>query len=315
MRTLDVSHLKPYEISSLTPLWWGQVCVAIIEGTMFSILIAAYFYVRMRVDVWPPPGDQFPHLLLPTLALIPLILSALPAYWASEAAKKNDRAGMIRNLILNLVLAAVCFVMRIFEWHSLNFNWQADAQGSYVWAFLGLHSFRFHRGCNVHAGPLDHHFERTVRRARAAGRPCRHGGLVLPRRDLDSYLRGHLLGSAHSREHAMNRDLALWTGILAGPLVWLISFEANFALVPWACIFEAKLALYLVSLVALAASGAAGFLAWHEWKVLGREMPGQGGDTLSRSRIMALGGVLLSAMCCLIIVAQAIPEFILGACQ
>ncbi len=143
MRTLDVSDLKPYEISSQAPLWWGQLSIVVIEGMMFSIVIAAYLYTRLRVDVWPPPGDQFPHLTLPTLALIPLLLSALASYWASEAAKKNDRGGMIRNLILNLVLATVFFVMRLFEWHSLNFNWQTDVHGSYVWAFLGLHSFDF----------------------------------------------------------------------------------------------------------------------------------------------------------------------------
>lgn len=141
MKTLDVRDLPPYDISSQSPLWWGQICVAIIEGTMFSILIAAYLYTRLRVDVWPPPGDQYPHLLLPTLGLIALILSALPAYWASKAAKKDDRAGVILNMLLNLLLAAVFFTLRVIEWHSLNFNWQADVQGSYVWAFLGLHSF------------------------------------------------------------------------------------------------------------------------------------------------------------------------------
>jgi heme/copper-type cytochrome/quinol oxidase subunit 3 len=31
--------------------------------------------------------------------------------------------------------------MRIVEWHSLNFNWKTDIHGSYVWAFLGLHTF------------------------------------------------------------------------------------------------------------------------------------------------------------------------------
>jgi len=143
MRTLDVSELKPWDISSQAPLWWGQVSIVVIEGMMFSIVIAAYLYTRLRVDVWPPPGDQFPHVLLPTVALVPLLLSALASYWASEAAKRNDRGGMTRNLILNLVLAAIFFVMRIVEWHSLNFNWQTDVQGSYVWAFLGLHSFDF----------------------------------------------------------------------------------------------------------------------------------------------------------------------------
>ena len=143
MNTLDVGDLPPYDISSQSPLWWGQLCIAIIEGMMFAILIAVYLYVRLRMDVWPPPGDQYPHLLLPTLSLIALLISAPFSYLASEAAKRNDRAGMIRNLVLNLVFAAICFTLRILEWRSLNFNWQADAQGSYVWAFLGLHSFDF----------------------------------------------------------------------------------------------------------------------------------------------------------------------------
>ncbi len=145
-RTLDVSDLEPYDISSQAPLWWGQACIVAIEATMFSILMASYFYMRLRMDVWPPPGDQFPHLTLPTIALVPLIASAFAAYWASEAAKKNNRRGMIWGLVLNLVLAALFFVLRIVEWHSLNFNWQADAQGSYVWAFLGLHSFDYIAG-------------------------------------------------------------------------------------------------------------------------------------------------------------------------
>jgi cytochrome c oxidase subunit I+III len=115
--------------------------VAFIEGTMFSILIAAYFYTRMRVDVWPPPGDQYPHLLLPNLELISLILSCAGSYWASEAAKKNRRGGMIGGLMLNLVLAGAALTLRIVEWHSLNFNWKTDLHGSYVWAFLGLHTF------------------------------------------------------------------------------------------------------------------------------------------------------------------------------
>lgn len=113
----------------------------------------------------------------------------------------------------------------------------------------------------------------------------------------------------------MNRDLALWIGILAGPIIWLSSFQANFALVPWACVWQGKLALYAVSILAFLASGAAGLLAWREWTQLGREVDPQGSDTLSRSRIMAFGGVALSSLCCLIILAQSITEVVLGACQ
>ena len=85
MRTLDVSHLPPYDISSQSPLWWGQLCIDIAEGMMLCILMAAYLYMRLRMDVWPPPGDQYPHLLLPTLSLIALILSAILGTTRSDA--------------------------------------------------------------------------------------------------------------------------------------------------------------------------------------------------------------------------------------
>ena len=113
----------------------------------------------------------------------------------------------------------------------------------------------------------------------------------------------------------MTRDFALWTGVLAAPIVWLISFEANFALAPLACTLETKLALYIISICALALAAGSGLLAWKQWKELGQEWPGEGGETISRARIMAVGGVLMSAMFFLVILAQAIPEVLLGACE
>jgi cytochrome c oxidase subunit 3 len=142
-KTFDVSHLPPYDISSQAPLWWGQLLLASIEGMMFCILMAAYFYVRLRMDVWPPPGDQFPHRLLPTIGLIPLFLSCIGSYWAGEAAKKDDRAGMIKGLLLNLILAIAFFVIRVLDWHSLNFSYKADAFGTYMWTFLAVHSYDY----------------------------------------------------------------------------------------------------------------------------------------------------------------------------
>jgi heme/copper-type cytochrome/quinol oxidase subunit 3 len=143
MRTVDVSHLPDYDVSNQAPLWWGQLMIAFIEGTMFCLLIAAYFYTRLRMDVWPPPGDQFPHLTLPTLELILLILSCGGSYWASQAAKKDSRGGMLGGLVLNVVLAVIALAMRIVEWHSFNFNWKTDIFGSYVWALLGVHTFDY----------------------------------------------------------------------------------------------------------------------------------------------------------------------------
>lgn len=113
----------------------------------------------------------------------------------------------------------------------------------------------------------------------------------------------------------MNRNLILWTSILAGPIVWLISFQANFALVPWACIWQAKLALYFVSLLALLACAASGFVAWREWRELGRQVEFEGAGALPRSRMMAFSGVVLSCGFFIVVLAQAIPEVILRECQ
>ncbi len=114
---------------------------------------------------------------------------------------------------------------------------------------------------------------------------------------------------------SLRRDLILWTSILAGPTAWLISFEANFALVPWTCIWQGKAALYLVSFVAFVVSGLSGWLAWREWKAVGSQISAERESTFSRIRTLAIGGVSLSLLSCLIIAAQAIPELVLGACQ
>lgn len=140
-RTLDVSDLPPYSISNQSPLFWGQVLMCLIEGTLLCMLIATYFYLRLRVDAWPGPGVNLPGLALPTWALVPLLASCAGSYLASEAAKRNSRAGMLTGLGLNLGLAGVFLVLRALEWNSLNFTWASDAHGTIVWTILFLHSY------------------------------------------------------------------------------------------------------------------------------------------------------------------------------
>jgi heme/copper-type cytochrome/quinol oxidase subunit 3 len=115
--------------------------MAVIEGSLFCILLAMYFYARISVDVWPPPGVPPLKTLMPTLALIPLILSAGGSYAASEGAKKANRRLMLLGLILNLALAAVFLVLRFAEWRTFNFSWQSDIHGTLVWSILFLHTF------------------------------------------------------------------------------------------------------------------------------------------------------------------------------
>ena len=51
------------------PLWWGVTGVMCIEGTMFALMAASYFYLRGGAHVWPPPGVLHPGLGITTLNL------------------------------------------------------------------------------------------------------------------------------------------------------------------------------------------------------------------------------------------------------
>lgn len=140
-RIADVSTLPVYSVSSQSPLWFGQVLMCVIEGSVFGVLMATYFYLRLGVDTWPPPGVQLPGLSLSTVALIPLLASCIGSYLASEAAKKNDSRGMLFGLTLNMVLGVVFLAIRAIEWRGLGFTWASDAHGSIVWAILFLHTY------------------------------------------------------------------------------------------------------------------------------------------------------------------------------
>ena len=115
--------------------------MAAIECSMFLMLIAIYFYIRLSVDMWPLPGTQLPHLSVPTLALVPLLASCAGSYWASQGAKTNSRRQMLAGMIANEVLASAYLLLRAFQWHNFNFGWSTDIHGSIVWAILFLHTF------------------------------------------------------------------------------------------------------------------------------------------------------------------------------
>src|SRR3954452_22673696 len=123
-RTLDVSHLPTSDVSNHAPLWWGQFILALIEASMFFILVAMYFYIRLSYDVWPPSGVQLPQLLWCTIGWIPLPISTSGSYLASEAAKKNDVRGMLLGLSLNLSTALIFVGLRASAWWGWNFNWK-----------------------------------------------------------------------------------------------------------------------------------------------------------------------------------------------
>ena len=108
---------------------------------------------------------------------------------------------------------------------------------------------------------------------------------------------------------------ALWFGLFAGPAAFLLNLQISYMLAPQSCRAGSTLALHVTNVVCLALAVAGGLVAWRSWGRTGREWPGEEGGVISRSRFMAALGVMTSALCALLVVAQWIPTLFLSPCQ
>jgi hypothetical protein len=113
----------------------------------------------------------------------------------------------------------------------------------------------------------------------------------------------------------MKRDVALWMTVLAGPILWLCAFQASFALAPYACIFQSKLALASVWLCGILLSLLSALWAWRLWHHTGANYEIQDHGVIPRSRAMSIAGMTLSFGFAVIMLAQLIPVMVLGSCE
>ena len=96
------------------------------------------------------------------------------------------------------------------------------------------------------------------------------------------------------------KSAVLGTGLVLAPMAWFASLEANFALAPLACAGHGRNILLLISIAALALAMTGGLLAWTQRGFHQR---------------LAVAGAVMSALFAIVIVAQAIPNLILGGCE
>lgn len=137
--TLDVSALPGYAFGHRNLMWWGTLGLIVIEGTMFAMLIGAYFYLRGRVPDWPPNAAP-PDLRYGIINTVVLLVSVLPNIWYKRAAEHEDLGKVRIGLVVSLVFAFAFTVIRFLEFATLNINYNSNAYGSVVWTLLGFHT-------------------------------------------------------------------------------------------------------------------------------------------------------------------------------
>ena len=139
-RNIDVRSLPTLELGPRAPIYVGQLLMMVIESTIIALLIAGYLYTRATFLNWPPPNEEKPHWVLPTVGLVLLLLSVPPIWLSGKGIEERNRSKALIGLLLNLVLAAAFLIVRWAELVRLDFKWNTDVFGSYVWILLGLHT-------------------------------------------------------------------------------------------------------------------------------------------------------------------------------
>ena len=138
-RRVDVSTLPMYAFGNQGLIWWGTVGYMVIEGSILLIGLITYYYLRLRVDQWPPSVPD-PDLAYGTVNLLLMFASCVPAVLTKRAAERQDARGVRLWLIVLTLFGIGAMVLRVFEFAALNCRWDANAYASIAWFLMGLHA-------------------------------------------------------------------------------------------------------------------------------------------------------------------------------
>ena len=121
----------------------------------------------------------------------------------------------------------------------------------------------------------------------------------------------------HGSSEPRRQLLALWIGILAGPLAWAALLQTNYVLSYVACEQRHSWMLHGASAAALVLVAGAAIAAWRASPPLGEEEHvGEGPARTSqlRRRWMGLAALALCAWFAIVIFATEIPVLVLHPC-
>jgi cytochrome c oxidase subunit 3 len=136
----DLSTLPTVTFGHRDLMWWGTLGFMVIEGWTLLLIAVMYLYLRQNFNAWPPAGTPDPSLLIPSINLVVMLVSMMPAWIAARAAKRLDvRRARIWLTVLALVSLPVP-VLRWYEFWALNTRWDQNAYATAAWTLVGVHT-------------------------------------------------------------------------------------------------------------------------------------------------------------------------------
>ena len=107
---------------------------------VFVCLIMVNLMVRANFVSWPPPGVDAYERVLPTLALVGLLVSAVFTRGGLRAMQNGDRAGFRQQWRIALALGVAFIAIMAFEWLTVPFSGQYSTLFRVMTAFHAIHA-------------------------------------------------------------------------------------------------------------------------------------------------------------------------------
>lgn len=138
---MDLRALPDVVFGPRDIMWWGTLGFVLIEGFTLLLCAAAYIYVTQNFSTWPPQNTPLPSLVVPSVQVVVMLVSMLPARWTGQAAHRYDLGKVRIGLTIATAFAIAIVGLRAWELLvSLNVKWDTNAYGSVQWLVLGAHA-------------------------------------------------------------------------------------------------------------------------------------------------------------------------------
>ena len=138
---MDLRALPDVVFGPRDIMWWGTLGFVLIEGFTLVLCAAAYVYVTQNFSTWPPEHTPLPSLVAPSIQVLVMLASLIPARWTARAAKRYDLGAVRIGLTVATAFAIAIVGLRAWELLvSLNVKWDTNAYGSVQWLVLGAHA-------------------------------------------------------------------------------------------------------------------------------------------------------------------------------
>lgn len=108
---------------------------------VFVCLIVVNLQIRSNFTTWPPPGVETLSAVLPTIAVVSLIVSGLLARRGLHAIRTGTTADFNPNWLGALVLGGVFLLIMTYEFLAVPFTGQYSMMFRVMTAFHAVHAF------------------------------------------------------------------------------------------------------------------------------------------------------------------------------